>query len=88
MPPQFKCPICGAALTDIQVTSWTKEDDGTWVASNIDFDCVMEPDIDDDAWPAWFHGHYATPYVDWLPLEMRVNDWMKQTYRFAVEVVE
>ena len=36
----------------------------------------------------WFLGHYSTPYVDWLPLEMRVKDWLKQRYRFSVEVVE
>lgn len=84
LPDTFRCPICDAALSPVEVNEWTQRKDGTWVAVGISFDCVTEPDIDSDDWWDWFHGHWPTPYIDWMPLEHRILEWLQKHYRFNV----
>lgn len=62
------CPICSSDL-------WIEDIDDLPESETIDEDCsislgcVTEPDIDSDEWEEWFHGHWRTPYIDWLPVE-------------------
>lgn len=77
------CPICGAAIW-VEVTEWEHQPDGTWAVSDcgVYTNCASEPDINSDEWKDWHNGHYAMPYVDWLPVDLRITKWLKRTYRF------
>lgn len=76
------CPICGAALV-ITLEACELDDNNTWQASEIHVECTTEPDLDDAAWEPWHDGHDAMPYVDWLPLEQTLLDWLRRTHRFT-----
>ena len=79
------CPICGAKLTS-EVDSWTQDENGLWYADPVKLNCSTEPeDIGSIEWNDWFSGHWSTPYVDWLPLEIEVTEWAKRKYRFELE---
>ncbi len=71
------CPICGAKVLLTGVQAWCP-DDGSF--DTVDLDCETEPDIDGPDWPDWHRGHFSMPYVDWLPYENRMLDWLDETY--------
>lgn len=71
------CPICGAKVRLTDVDEWGA-DDGEIIG--VSFDCETEPDIDSDEWPDWHAGHYAMPYVDWLPYEVAAKAWLNARY--------
>lgn len=81
------CPYCDGDLI-AQPTAWTLDDDGTWFASESGIDCVTEPDLDDDdvskceRWDEWTDSHSVMPYVYWLPVDLKVVDWLKKNYRW------
>ena len=75
------CPMCDGKLY-ADFDSWEQDDDGTWYATNVHTECENEPDIDSDDWEEWHNWHYSMPYVDWLPVDERVEAWMKERYRF------
>lgn len=73
------CPICGDKVSAM-VNTFHQKPDGTWTASEIETQCESEPpppDSDDNddpdwlEWDNWYANHYAMPYVDWLPYEMK-----------------
>jgi hypothetical protein len=72
------CPICGKGVVVETVTEW--HDDGTIVHAEIE--CETEPDIDSDEWSDWHAEHYAMPYVDWLPYEVRALKWLAERYTY------
>ena|SRR3990172_2330175 len=76
------CPICGAQIFIEEMNEWIGDDEGRWVALNVKVDCSTAPDIDDDGWEDWFKAHWSTPYIDWLPVEQQVEEWLKANYRF------
>ena len=78
------CRICDADIVIIDTDEYEKNDDGTWQISEcrLHVDCSSAPDIDSDEWDDWFNGHWGMPYVDWLPVERRVHDWLAANYRF------
>jgi hypothetical protein len=79
------CPICGSHLT-AQMEAWTQRDDGTWGPGETpSLQCPTEPDLDSNEWDDWFDGHYAMPYVDWLPVAERVQKWIDQQFDFDME---
>lgn len=82
IPRNFRCPICGDRLT-IEIDEWTTDWDG-WKASDagVHTSCNSEPDITDDNYSNWLDGHYAMPYVDWLPVDNAIYDWLEDNYRF------
>lgn len=84
-PADFACPICGAQLAVIESRAWNQDEDGTWFATEVDIECTTEPDIDADEWEDWHAGHYRTPYIDWLPLEQRILQWMRREFRFNLK---
>lgn len=79
-----QCPICKAALILEGIEEWDA-DTGEVAESGFTVECTTEPDIDSDEWPEWHRGHYAHPYIDWLPLEPVIHRWLTRNYRVAVE---
>jgi len=77
------CPICKGKLY-AQFDGWV-ENDGEWQASSTSLDCENEPDIDSDEWWDWHRGHYSMPYVDWLPVEIKVTKWINENYVFDLD---
>ena len=82
LPITERCPICGAGLLLDAGESCEQIESGEWIASEIRLDCETEPDIDSSEWPAWHRAHYGTPYIDWLPLEMRVLEDVRRRFCF------
>ena len=76
------CPICGSAIyTNFDCWVFVK---GEWLVDSCNMDCETEPEIDSDEWNRWFAGHYSMPYVDWLPVEKIIVDWINENYCFEV----
>lgn len=75
------CPICGAKLR-CEFEEWEQGEDGTWSTLRAIPSCESEPDIDEPDWQDWSWGHYDTPYIDWLPVEVRLTRWVNEHYVF------
>lgn len=83
VPDRFRCPICGDKLT-LEIYGWTSDYDGTKADEDcVHVSCISEPDIDDDGWNDWCDGHFKMPYVDWLPISMKIYAWLEDNYRFV-----
>lgn len=86
IPPSVAvCPICGEEVV-IEIEEWEQLGDGSWAVTDggVHVDCITEPDIDSDEWDEWHDGHWNMPYVDWLPVQMKVYRWLRRHYRFQV----
>lgn len=77
------CPICEAPI-EVEFDEYQKREDGTWECTRAKPNCTTEPDIDSPEWDDWMNGHWSTPYVDWLPLEISLTKWVNQRYSFNV----
>ena len=86
LPDSFRCPICNAAIEITEVSEWTRDDDEAyWKAGPVKIDCVTFPGFDDiDAFESFQRSHWSTPYIDWLPLEKRVTDWVNNHYAWQL----
>lgn len=83
-PPEVaKCPICGDAVIVGDFDEWESET-GRVTECGFHIDCKSEPDEDDPAYDDWFYSHWSMPYVDWLPLEVRLYKWFDQRYRLSL----
>jgi len=80
------CPICKGKLF-AQFDDWQQNEDGTWglLETGAYLDCENEPDIDSEEWGDWLDGHYSMPYVDWLPVCIRVAKWINKNYVFDMD---
>lgn len=86
LPDSFRCPICDAAICIDEVSEWNEDDFGNWKAAAVKIDCVMFPGFEDEgAFDDYMAGHWSTPYIDWLPLEKRVTDWVNARYSWALQ---
>lgn len=83
IPKNFRCPICSERLR-MEIDEWTTDWDG-WKASDagVHVTCKSEPDITDDNFGEWLDGHYQHPYIDWLPVDQAVYEWLEDNYRFT-----
>lgn len=83
VPNTFHCPICGEKIT-LEIDEWTSDYDG-WKASDagVHTSCISEPDIMDDNYEAWMNHHFQYPYIDWLPVDRKIYDWLEDNYRFT-----
>lgn len=82
VPDEFRCPICGDKLT-LEIEAWTTDYDGIKADEDgVHVSCVSEPDLDDDNYEDWLDGHFIMPYVDWLPVTLKVYAWLEDNYRF------
>lgn len=81
------CPICGLEVVIDDVDEYEQDDDGLWRVSEsgLSVNCVTEPDIDSFEWNDWLNGHWSMPYVDWLPITVKVWQWLDSHYRFNLE---
>ena len=75
------CPYCGAALF-VQCEQWSQQDDGSWAADNVHADCTGETDVGTPQWEEWLDSHSQMPYVYKLPVDMKVEKWVNEHYRF------
>lgn len=75
------CPYCQGSLV-ASVSGCIESDSGKWLADSIDLDCVTEPDIEADngQWEAWITQHTYMPYVHWLPVDLKVQDWINRNF--------
>jgi hypothetical protein len=81
LPDSFKCPICDAAIFIEEVDAWHEDDDGEMIAEAVKIDCSTFPGFDDnDEFNAYMRSHWSMPYVDWLPLETIVTEWVNKRY--------
>ena len=82
------CPICGAEVFIEDIDEYDTDDQGLWRATDagVKIDCVTVPDIGSDEWEDWFASHWLMPYVDWLPVSVKVSRWMGEHYRFNLVV--
>lgn len=86
LPDSFKCPICDAAIWVEEVSEWEEDASGGWKARTVKIDCVTFPGFDDhDAFENYMSGHYSMPYVDWMPLEKRVTEWVNERYSWNLD---
>jgi hypothetical protein len=84
------CPICGRHLIIEDIDEWEIEppNEGRVTEGGFHITCHTQPDIDDtddDYFHEWFNWHYSMPYVDWLPVEVRVYRWFDRRYRIVDE---
>ena len=85
IPPEVaRCPICGRKITAVAFNTHQQDEQGRWYAVEVSLECETEPDIDSPQWMDWFQGHYSMPYIDWLPLEIKVRAWLKENFRFEL----
>ena len=83
LPKQYDCPICGKPIFIEEVTDWIEDDEGNMKAEAVKIECSTFPGFDDiDEFNAFMRGHWSMPYVDWLPLEKIVTDWVNQNYNW------
>lgn len=82
IPPEVAiCPYCKTKLT-VHITGGVMEDDGTWSVDCIQIDCESEPDIDSPEWQDWIVEHTDMPYVYMLPVDVKIQRWINERYRF------
>ena len=67
------CPYCSGKLT-ATFTGWAEDGDAL-KADETHLTCENETEDGDD--------HTAMPYVYWLPVEMRVQNWVNRNYVFG-----
>lgn len=80
-----RCPICSSNIK-ITANAWEYcEKTKLWMATEIEVNCTKEPDLESDEWEEWFNWHYSMPYVDWLPLEIRLLKSIQKKYRYKLK---
>jgi len=76
------CPYCKTKMT-ISPDGWTEEEDG-FICDSFTSWCETEPEIDasQEQWDAFLHVHGAMPYVYQLPVDLKIEAWLKDHFRF------
>ena len=83
-PLKSPCPYCGGKLVLSGINGAEEADDGTWVATNLDINCMTEPDIDGPEWEGWWQDHSAHDFCQgWHDLHERVVASLKRTHRVS-----
>lgn len=80
------CPICSDKIY-AEFNEWQKIGN-YWVPVNISLNCLSEPDFDDPGYDDWLSGHYNMPYVDWLPLTMKVEKILQRNIRIVYKSMD
>lgn len=78
------CPYCGGHLT-YHAEGWEEDEDGLWWAYSLASECSNEPDIFSEEWDEWLRIHSDMPYVHQLPVDNKVEEWLKERYRFQLD---
>lgn len=77
------CPYCNAPLYVTSIPGMSEDDHG-WKADEIELTCGSEPHLESDEWGEWLKQHSFEPYVNQLPVEMKVIEWLNRHFRFAI----
>ena len=86
LPDSFRCPICDAAIYIEDVNAWEENDDGQMKAEAVKIDCTTFPGFDNNLkFNEYMDSHWSTPYIDWLPLEKIVTQWVNERYSWNLE---
>jgi hypothetical protein len=80
------CPDCQTKLT-ISPDGWTEAEDGSgMICDSFTSWCETEPDAEQDAeFDAFMDAHpsFVMPYLDRLPIDIKIEAWLKVNYRFV-----
>lgn len=77
----FQCPICGVQIVFTEINEYETET-GKVTSSGFHVSCITEPDFDDpDDDDEWLDSHFSMPYIDWLPIEIKVYKWLSAGFR-------
>ena len=71
------CGYCGAQLWVTEIGECACDEFG--VCSDVTtlyLECDTEPEVDAPAWDKWLDTHSNMPYVNELPQEIKVIDWL------------
>lgn len=79
----FQCPICGAQVCFVEINEYETET-GKVTDTGFHISCTTEPEFDDPDYDDWLNNHFSMPYVDWLPLEVRVYKWLSAGFRLRL----
>lgn len=72
-PIKSPCPYCGGKLVLSGINGAEQDDDGTWIATDLDINCTTEPDIDGPEWEGWWQDHSAHDFCQaWHDLHERL----------------
>lgn len=85
IPIAAECPICGKPLLLNAGEGCERDENGEWIATELQLQCTGEPGFDSPDWDDWHRWHYSMPYVDWLPLEQRLLRAVRKKYFFRVD---
>jgi hypothetical protein len=78
------CPYCNSTLS-AQALVWSEGEDGLETIEEIELECDGEPDIASEEWKDWISTHFELPYVYWLPILNKVEEFIKVRYRVKPE---
>ena len=74
------CPYCGGKLR-FSINGSEQEEDGSWVATDLDVNCDSEPDIDGPDWQGWWDDHSSDYCHKWHDLHERLVRDLRRTHR-------
>lgn len=79
VPPALAvCPECGGTI-QVEVKELYQGENGSWYATSTGIYLSCRNDESD---PNNIVPHYQQPYLDWLPLEQRILDWLNRNFCF------
>lgn len=81
------CPICDQPLIIEDIDEW-HTGTGRVTEGGFHITCSSQPDFDSDDFDEWIDWHYSMPYVDWLPVQIKVYRWFDKRFRLADEIRE
>jgi hypothetical protein len=79
----FCCPICGAQVVFVEINEYETET-GKVTDTGFHVSCTTEPKFDDPDYDDWLNSHFSMPYVDWLPLEVKIYKWLSAGFRLRL----
>jgi hypothetical protein len=79
------CPYCGGEIT-CSANAWEQEEDGSWIATDLDLECSNEPPIDSKKWAEWDREHGRGDWNHaWHDLHDALIRGLKRRFRFNME---
>jgi hypothetical protein len=70
------CPICGGGLWIESINSIEYEQEDSIDGIEFTLTCQTEPAVGAVGWSEWYRDHFSTPYIDWLPIDSLVEQWL------------
>ena len=72
------CPICDAPLVIEDIQDWSDLNGKVVIEpeTTVNVNCTTGPDIDSADFNNWMNEHWSTPYIDWMPIQAKVREWL------------